>query len=327
MTSSVRQRFAPVNGVELAVTEAGDPGAPPILLLHGFPESARSWRHQLPALGAAGYHAIAPDLRGYGRSSRPAAVSDYRTEVVSADLLGLLDETGHEQAVFVGHDWGALVLWDLARLHPERVRAVIAASVPFPFWPARPTEFLRAVMGDSFFYMLYFQDVGPGERELEADVRRTLSIVLWNGSAQGFTMRGGSRPPEPRPAAGTGFLTDQLAPPPLPWTWLTEEDFERFVDDFGTSGFFGPLSYYRNLDANYDRLLDRPPSVLTMPCWHVTGDRDVVLLMTGNADRRMAEDIPGFRGQLVLPDVGHWTQQESPAEFTAALRGCLADLP
>ena len=164
MTEPIRHRIAAVNGVELAVLEAGNPGTPPIVLSHGFPESAWSWRHQLPTLAAAGYHVIAPDQRGYGGSSCPTEVAAYGIDALCDDLLGLVDETGHDQAVFVGHDWGALIVWDLARLHPERVRAVAGVSVPFTFWPARPTEFLRAVMGDRFFYILYFQEVGPAER-------------------------------------------------------------------------------------------------------------------------------------------------------------------
>lgn len=320
MTEPVRHRIASVNGVELAVMEAGDPAAPSVILSHGFPESAWSWRHQLPTLAAAGYHVIAPDQRGYGGSSCPTDVEAYGIDALCDDLLGLVDETGHEQAVFVGHDWGALIVWDLARLHPERVRAVVGVSVPFTFWPARPTELLRAVMGDRFFYILYFQDVGPAERELEADLRTTLSTVLWGASGEGFAPR------EALPAEGTGFLTGAPAPPPMPWPWLTEDDLDQYVDAFARSGFFGPLSYYRNLDANYDRVSSLSPSRLTMPSCHIAGDRDVVLLMAGDAAPRMTAELPGFRGQTLLPGVGHWTQQEAPAAFDEALLSFLADL-
>ena len=220
----------------------------------------------------------------------------------------------------MGHDWGALIVWDLARLHPERVRAVVGASVPFTFWPARPTDFLRAVMGDRFFYILYFQDVGPAERELESDVRTTLSTVLWSASGEGF------EPIAPQPVDGTGFLTGLPTPPPLPWPWLSEDDLDHYVDAFARSGFFGPLSYYRNLDANYDRVSPLSPSRLTMPSCHISGDRDLVLAMTGDALTRMTAELPGFRGQTLLPGVGHWTQQEAPAAFDDALLSFLADL-
>ncbi len=159
-----RERVAHVNGVDLVVREAGEPGAPLVVLSHGFPEGAFSWRHQLPALAAAGYHVIAPDQRGYGRSSVPRDVTAYGIDHLTGDLIALVDEAGAEQAVFVGHDWGALIVWDLARLHPERVKAVVGVSVPFVQWPAPPTSLLRAAAGDRFFYMLYFQPVGPAER-------------------------------------------------------------------------------------------------------------------------------------------------------------------
>ena len=162
--SEIRSRTAHVNGVDLDLLESGPPDGPVVILSHGFPESSWSWRHQLPVLGDAGWHAIAPDQRGYGASSRPADVAAYGTDSLSADLIGLVGEAGQEQAVFVGHDWGALIVWDLARLHPERVRAVVGVSVPFVDWPIPPTQLFRNTYGVRFFYIVYFQDVGPAER-------------------------------------------------------------------------------------------------------------------------------------------------------------------
>ncbi|MGI9029700.1 MAG: alpha/beta fold hydrolase [Ilumatobacteraceae bacterium] len=225
-----------VNGIELDVVEAGDPTGPAVVLSHGFPECAHSWRHQLEPLAAAGYHVVAPDQRGYGRSSAPTDIAAYGINDLGGDLLGLLDETGHDDAVFVGHDWGALVVWDLARLHPGRVRAVINASVPYTPWPAPPTELFRAQFGDRFFYILYFQTVGPAEAELAADVERTMRTILWAASGDGFP----DRPPDPLPAEGTGFLDAMAAagpvPPELP-AWLTADDLATYVDSFEASGF------------------------------------------------------------------------------------------
>jgi pimeloyl-ACP methyl ester carboxylesterase len=317
----VRNRRTAVNGVELDLLESGDPDAPPVILSHGFPETSWSWRHQLPVLADAGFHAMAPDQRGYAGSSRPERVEDYGIESLCGDLIALVDETGHEQAVFVGHDWGAIIVWDLARLHPERVRAVVGVSVPFTFWPGRPTEVLRVLMGDRFFYILYFQPVGPAEAELEADTRDTMAKVLWGGSGEGFRA-----PTELPPAEGTGFLTRAADPPPLPWSWLTEDDLDRYAAAFARSGFFGPVSYYRNLDANYDLLADRAPSLLTMPSGYISGDKDPVLAMTGGAHDRMAVELPGYRGQTLLPEVGHWTQQEDPRAFNEALLAFLTGL-
>jgi pimeloyl-ACP methyl ester carboxylesterase len=165
-------------------------------------------------------------------------------------------------------------------------------------------------MGDRFFYILYFQEVGPAERELEADLRVTLSTILWGGSGEGFAPR------EALPAEGTGFLTGASAPPALPWPWLSEDDLDHYVDAFARSGFFGPISYYRNLDANYDRVSPFSPSRLTMPSCHIVGERDLVLAMAGDVVPRMVAELPGFRGQTLLPGVGHWTQQEAPAAST-----------
>jgi len=166
MPYSVRQRTASVNGVELVVNESGDVGAPLIVLAHGFPETAHSWRHQMIPLAEAGYHVIAPDQRGYGHSSAPRNVDAYGTAHLAADLLGLAEQAGHDKAIYVGHDWGALLLWDLCRLHPDRVRAGVAASVPFTNWPMAPIELMQARYGDRYFYILYFQRPNEAEQEL-----------------------------------------------------------------------------------------------------------------------------------------------------------------
>ena len=184
--AEIRQREAHVNGVVLQVTEAGERGNPVIILSHGFPEGAYSWRYQMEPLADAGYHVIAPDQRGYGYSSVPANVTDYGIEQLTGDLLALVDETGQSQATFVGHDWGALIVWDVARLYPERVTAVIGVSVPFTDWPMRPTDLFRAIYGDRYFYMLYFQEVGPAETEMAVDAYRTMRNTLWGGSGEAY---------------------------------------------------------------------------------------------------------------------------------------------
>lgn len=318
--AQIRRRTTHVNGVELRLLECGDPTAPPVILAHGFPECAWSWRHQLPALATAGYHVIAPDQRGYGHSSRPAQVEDYGIAHLAGDLVGLIDETGHQTAIVVGHDWGSIVAWETARLHPERVNAVVGVSVPFTSWPMKPTELFKAMFGDRFFYMLYFQEVGPAERELEGDVAHSMRTILWGGS--GAMYRG--VPSDPPPMEGTGFLdmfTD--VPAGLP-SWLSGDDLDEFVERFTTSGFFGPVSWYRNLDANYEVLKDLPPSRVSMPAFFIGGERDGVI-----AGRPEQVDISNavladYRGKVIIPGAGHWTQQEAPEEFNEALLGFLA---
>ena len=325
MSTEIRHRSTTLGDVTLGLLEAGTPGQPVVILAHGFPECAWSWRHQLPALAAAGFHVLAPDQRGYAHSTAPRNVSAYGIDHLAGDLISLLDTTGHDQAVFVGHDWGALVTWDLARLFPERVRAVVGVSVPFTQWPMKPTELFAAAFGDRFFYMSYFQPVGPAERELEADVRRTMHTILWGASGEQF--RG--RPSELPPAEGTGFLDMftlvQDAPDRLP-SWLTTDDFERYVDAFTASGFFGPVSWYRNLDANHERMRDLPPSLLTMPSYFIGGDRDAVIAGRPEMIDVMVDLLPGYRGHTLLEGAGHWTQQEQPEAFNEALLGFLRSL-
>src|SRR5262245_5502469 len=188
-TNQIRTRRAQVNGVELDVLEAGERGRPLVILSHGFPESSHSWRHQLVPLADAGYHVIAPDQRGYGRSSKPDKVEDYGIRQLCGDLLGLADEAGQEQAVFVGHDWGELIVWELARLYPQRVRGVVGVSVPFVAWPGRPTDLMKMMYGDHFFYILYFQQVGPAEDEFETDPRASMAKFLYGASGPAFGAR------------------------------------------------------------------------------------------------------------------------------------------
>lgn len=327
----------PGPGVYLDVTEAGgENGGTPVVLCHGFPESAYSWRHQLPALAAAGHHVLAPDQRGYARSSRPANVTDYGIEALCGDLLALLDDVDAEQGVFVGHDWGALIVWELAKLYPERVKAVVGVSVPFVMWPGRPTDLMKMLYGDRFFYILYFQQVGPAEQELEADPRRTMAKTLWGASGLGFSSV--TRPAstaELPPMQGTGFLTMMPEPPALtPSTpfpgpeepWLTPADLDVYTDQFTASGFFGPVSYYRNLDANFDLVKDLPASRLSMPTYFIGGEKDPVLTMDPTGVERMGSVLPNHRGHTMIPGAGHWTQQEAPRQFNDALLGFLRTL-
>lgn len=322
------QRTVHVNGVDLQVTEDGE--GPPVILCHGFPELSYSWRHQLPALAAAGYRAIAPDQRGYGNSSRPDKVSDYGIEHLTGDLIGLLDEIGAEQAVFVGHDWGALIVWDLALLHPERVRAVVGVSVPFIKWPMPPTQLLKMAAGDNFMYILYFQEVGPAETELEADPRRTMARTLWSVSGDFIgSIEIGEAPTGmvlPVPAAGTGFLTMMADPPATLPAWLEEGDIDRFADAFKVSGFFGPLSYYRNLDHNWELTNALPATRVSMPSLFIAGALDPVITGNPAGVEAMKELLPDLRGVVMVPGAGHWTQQERPDEVNAALIDFLAGI-
>jgi epoxide hydrolase A/B len=318
-----------VNGVTLQVHEAGDLANPTVVLCHGFPELGYSWRHQTVPLAEAGYHVIAPDQRGYGHSSAPREIAAYGIGDLTGDLLALLDHFGKDDAVFVGHDWGALIVWDLARLHPQRVRSVVGVSVPFVQWPARPTQLMKKFYGDRFFYMLYFQKPGVAETELGANVYDSMAKVL--GSASGLGFAGRDRSAELPPMGDTGFLTMMPQPPARPFVgpegpWLTEADLQTYADEFAHSGFFGPLSYYRNLDANFDVVAGLGPDRLTMPAYFIGGTDDVVNVIDPSGIERMQKLLPDFRGYTLLDRVGHWTQQEAPAAFNEALLGFLRSL-
>ncbi|MEN9646091.1 MAG: hypothetical protein RL238_2760 [Actinomycetota bacterium] len=311
-----------VNGVELVVHQAGDPANPTVVLSHGFPELAHSWRHQMQPLADAGYHVIAPDQRGYGHSSAPTEVDAYGIEQLTGDLFGLLDHFGKDDAIFVGHDWGSIVVWEAARLRPERVKVVVGVSVPYVEWPGPPTQLMRMVYGDRFFYILYFQQVGPPEAELGADARATMAKVLYGAS--GEATAGREMPTELPPMEGTGFLTMMSDPPALPYQgpegpWLTADDLDVYGAEFANSGFFGPVSWYRNLDANATVVNGMGADRLAMPSYFITGDVDVVRLMDPSGPERMRNLLPDYRGETIIPAAGHWVQQEAPQAFNDAL--------
>lgn len=317
------------DAITLRVLEAGDPSNPTVVLCHGFPDLSHSWRHQIPALVDAGYHVLAPNQRGYGHSTAPAAVDAYGIRQLTGDLCALLDVYAKDTAVFVGHDWGAMVVWDMARLHPERVSAVVGCSVPFVQWPAPPTQLMKMVYTDRFFYILYFQPVGPAETELGADPRRTMAGTMFGASGAG--MAGREMPTELPPMEGTGFLTNMPAPPELPFTgpegpWFDEAELQLYVDEFTHSGFFGPVSYYRNLDGNFDVVKDLPADRVSMPSAFIGGTLDPVNLMDPTGVERMQQLLPDFRGATLVDGAGHWVQQEAPQAFNDALLGFLRTL-
>lgn len=325
MIRTRRLRTAP--GIELDLREAGTPGDPVVLLLHGFPESAHSWRHQMAVLADSGHHVIAPDQRGYAGSSVPADIAAYSGDRLVDDACTVLDDVGADQAIVVGHDWGALVAWHLGATRPERCRAIIGVSVPYNTWPAPPTEVFRFLHGDRFFYITYFQTPGVAEAELDADPERFLRAMIWSASGdiaeptltvdlpmEGTTMIAAVESVLGGPARG------------LP-TWITPDDFDHYVRQFRTSGFAGPVNWYRNFDVNYRRTATLGPERFTMPTAFIAGERDPVILGRTELIDRMAEMLPDFVAAISIRGAGHWVQQEAPDEFNEALLGLIAQLP
>ena len=288
------------NEILLSVVSVGR--GPLVVLAHGFPELAWSWRHQIPALVAAGYRVLAPDMRGYGRSARPEAVGAYDVLTVGADLIGLLDAVGEEQAVFVGHDWGASVVWQLPRTHPERVRAVAGLSVPFaPRPPAPPLAIMRRRLGEDF-YMAWFQQPGPADAALARDVRRTLTTPEELSPA--WAQRTDDRPPRP--------------------AWLSEQELAVYVEAFERSGFTGGLNYYRNIDRNWELTEALGDARIEVPALFLTGSEDVVRRFMPASG--MDGWVTDLRANVVIEGAGHWVQQERPQEVNAALLAFLDGL-
>lgn len=290
-----------VNGVELEVFEAGRQNAgKPIVLCHGWPELAFSWRFQMPALAAAGYHVIAPNQRGYGNSSRPGGVTDYDLEHLSGDLVALLDHYGYEDATFVGHDWGAMVVWGLTLLHPDRVRAVINLSLPYQERGEKPwIELMEEMLGGDFYFVHFNRQPGVADAVLEENTFRFLRNLYRRNEPL--------RAPEP----GMAMINLANAETPLGEPLMSDDELAVFVAAFETSGFTGGINWYRNLDRNWHLLADVDP-IIHQPTLMIHGDRDAV-----RRSERLTDFVPD--AEVVTLDCGHWIQQERPEETTRAM--------
>jgi pimeloyl-ACP methyl ester carboxylesterase len=294
--------------IALSVHEAGS--GPAVVLCHGFPELAYSWRHQLPALAAAGFRAVAPDQRGYGASDRPGRIEDYDIHHLTGDLVGLLDALGIERAVFVGHDWGGLVTWSLPALHASRVAGLVGVNTPnLPRSVRPPTEMMRMLVGgrDEKMYILWFQKPGVADAVLDANVAIVFDRL----------MRGGSSPAEAvSRAASMGFDPTDMNPfrrlPELPAfgePLLSPEEMDVFVGTFERTGFTGGINWYRNMDRNWETATGVGATRIEVPCLMVTAEWDPVLRPEMAAG--MGALIPDLETHLI-PKCGHWTQQEAP---------------
>lgn len=290
-----------VNGVELEVFEAGRENAGrPIVLCHGWPELAFSWRHQVPALVAAGYHVIVPNQRGYGNSSRSADVTEYDIEHLAGDLVALLDHYGYQDATFVGHDWGAMVVWGLTLLHPDRVKRVINLSLPYQERGETPwIEFLEAILGPDYYFVHFNRQPGVADAVLDANTSRFLRNLYRKNE------------PLRAPAPGMAMIDLARAETPLGEALMSDDDLAVFVSAFETSGFTGSINWYRNLDRNWRLLADADP-IIQQPALMIYGDRDPI-----QKSERLAQFVPNV--EVVSLDGGHWIQEELPEETNRAI--------
>ncbi|MDP3893759.1 alpha/beta fold hydrolase [Nocardioides sp.] len=290
-----------VNGIELEVFEAGQEHAGnPIVLCHGWPELAFSWRHQMDAFAAAGYHVIAPNQRGFGHSSRPAEVTDYDIVHLSGDLVGLLDHFGYDGATFVGHDWGANVVWSTALLHPARVNKVIALSVPYmERGEVPPVAFIESIVGSDSYFVHFNRQPGVADAVFDANVRQFLRNLYRKNE------------PVAEPEPGMPLINLAYAETARGEPVMSDGELAVFVEAFEASGFTPSVNWYRNVDRNWEMLEDVDP-IVRQPALMIYGARDTVM---------RAPNLEAFvpRVEVVDLDCGHWIQQELPDEATRVI--------
>jgi pimeloyl-ACP methyl ester carboxylesterase len=307
-------RYVETNGIRMAVYEQGS--GVPVVMSHGFPELAFSWRHQMPALAAAGFHAIAPDQRGYGLTDRPQAIEAYDIRHLTGDLVGLLDALKIDKAVFVGHDWGGFVAWSMPLLHPERVLGVIGVNTPFmPRAPMDPIALMRAAYGEDM-YIVHFQKPGVADAALGRDVGKTLRLFY---RKTGVTIEEfDKRPTEERNfAIARALETDEATWPGE--TLLKPDEFKVYHDAFTRTGFTGGINWYRNFTRNWQST-EAIPQTVAVPCLMVMAANDVVLRPS------LADGMEAFVPDLekhLIKDCGHWTQTEKPDELNRVMTSWL----
>jgi pimeloyl-ACP methyl ester carboxylesterase len=315
---AITHRFVETNGIRMHCAEAG--AGPPVILCHGFPESWYSWRHQMPALASHGYRAVAPDLRGFGQTDRPAAVEAYDIFQLTGDLVGLVDALGQEPAVLVGHDWGAMLAWHAALLRPDLFRALVLLSVPYvPRRKMSQSQWERKKYPGKIFYQAMLRSP-MAEAFFESDVRTRLLRGLW--------LLSGDTPPEHRwqPATDPGAAA---SPPPLPSqlpAWLTEADLDFLEGEYRRSGFTGGLNYYRNCDRNWELTPFLAGAKVPQLSLFVAGEKDPVLDFLGEEFAALESHLPKLWKKVLVPGAGHWIQQERPEEVNSLLIDFLAHL-
>ena len=297
--------------LRVAVTGSG----PLILCIHGWPELWYSWRHQMEHFAARGFTVAAMDVRGYGASSNPPEIEAYRLTELCADAAAVIDELGGGEAIVFGHDWGAPIAWNTARLHPDKVRAVAGLSVPYtPVGPVSPLELWRERYEGKFFYQLYIEQPGVVEAEVGADTASALRRIYYGASGDADRSLFVEKGPD------AGLLDGTVDPDPFP-EWMSPADLAVYVEAFEASGWVGPFNRYRAQGIDADELGSLPNGALQQPAAFVAGELDGVRHFVPGLD--LFDFAPtfftDFRGSTIIPGVGHWVQQEAPDATNAAL--------
>lgn len=311
MTNVIKTEFNPiafpkatmisVNNVVLEVFEAGQQNSgKPIVLCHGFPEHAFSWRYQIEALVDAGYHVIVPNQRGYGNSSRPIEITDYDIEHLTGDLIGLLDHFGYKDATFIGHDWGANIVWSLALLHTERVNKIINLALPYQERGEKPwIELMEAIFGGDFYFVHFNRQLGVADAIMNENTSRFLRNI--------FRKNVPPTPPEP----GMLMINLARAEKPVGEPLMSDNELSVFVSAFESSGFTGPINWYRNLDRNWHIMANLIP-IIHQPTLMIYGEKDTI-----PKRENLKNIVPNL--DIVSLDCGHWIQQEKPEETNQSI--------
>lgn len=311
----ISHRTIKTNGISLHIAEAGS--GPLVLLCHGFPESWYSWRHQINALAEAGYHAVAPDMRGYGKTDSPHDIDQYTLLHLVGDLVGAVTALGYSEAAIVGHDWGATVAWHATLLRPDIFKTIAALGVPFRPRNIAPPTSVMPQTDTAIFYQLYFQQPGVAERQYEHDIQTAVVDTMIGFSAD-------AAPGNPFYDAGMVPKSGDLFPATTPsnWpAWLTQQYVDFTVKEFTRTGFRGALNWYRNVDRNWALLAPWAGAKVTVPATYIVGDRDLLYRAPGISQfiANLGQHVPNLRATVILEGCGHWTQQERPAEVNTAL--------
>ena len=307
--------------IDLRVAVAGE--GPLILCVHGFPELWYSWRHQIAHFSGLGYKVAALDVRGYGGSSKPREIAAYSIRQLASDVAAVIDQIGGGTAILFGHDWGAPIVWNTALLYPDKVAAVAGLSVPFvPRGPVSFIDMAKVMYRDRFFYQLYFQQEGVAEAEFEADIPAALRKTYFAISGAAPLNKWLEHKP-----ADANLLDGMIDPQPFP-EWMSDEDLAVFVEAFRAGGFRGPLNRYRAQSIDFQEMAEFAGKPVTQPSYFVAGERDAVRAFVPGMDlyANPGAGCTDFRGSAILPGIGHWVQQEAPAETSAALQQFLKGL-
>ncbi|GAP99910.1 alpha/beta fold hydrolase [Leptolyngbya sp. NIES-2104] len=315
MMQSINHRFVETNNIKMHIAEQGQGNL--VILCHGFPECWYAWRHQISAIADAGFHVVAPDLRGYGQTDQPTSVEAYNILQLTSDIVRLVYALDHEQAMVIGHDQGAPLAWHCALLRPDLFRAIGLLSVPYRARAGDskpPTEILKQMAGEQQLYVSYFQEQGVAEAELEADVRKSLRMMLYSAS--------GEAPPEKRWRLSfdksESFLDSLSEPEQLP-NWFSDRDLDFLTCEFERTGFRGGLARYRNLDRDWELTAFLSAAKLQQPALFIGGEFDIAAAMNQDLINQLETTMPNLRKAVMLPKTGHWIQQERPTEVNRLL--------